>query len=288
MLPRFRIAGQPTQYVEIELQPGEMIYVEPGAMIWKDADIVARVRLDGDAGDGIARKVMTAARNLATGEDLMVTEFHNESTIRPATIALGGSAPGTIIAINLEGGHRTIICQNGAILASTEDVSADPYATHNFGPGRLARLASNEDFLLQKVSGTGLVFLFSEGGVIERSLGPTDRIHVEPGYVVAFEAVVSMSAVFGESLGTMLMGGEGMAYSELEGPGRVWIQTMKTNGADDGESSGNIVSMATGAAAGAAMSATTQYSKELGRDLLNGGDPIAGISDVLGGWFDNK
>src|SRR5437764_4394935 len=76
----YEIFGEEMQYVEITLDPGEMVTAEAGAMMY----MTSGIRMETLFGDpsakqqqGFLGKVMTAGKRLVTGESLFITTFTN-------------------------------------------------------------------------------------------------------------------------------------------------------------------------------------------------------------------
>lgn len=79
---------------------------------------------------------------------------------------------------------------------------------------------------MQRIAGTGLVFIEIDGSLVERTLAPGERIKVDTGNVAAFEATVEYQAEMVKGFKNILFGGEGLFLTTLTGPGKVWLQTM--------------------------------------------------------------
>ncbi len=80
----YKIFGKEMQFVEIELDPGESVVAEAGAMMYKDAAIqMETVFGDGSAnsgsGSGFMGKLLGAGKRLLTGESLFMTAFYTAS-----------------------------------------------------------------------------------------------------------------------------------------------------------------------------------------------------------------
>ena len=118
-----------------------------------------------------------------------------------------------------------IIVQKTSFLASAGDVDMEIYLQRKGMVG----FFSGEGFLMEKYSGTGLVFLEIGGSVQERTLGPGEKIIVNSGFVAAMDATCEMDIQQVRGLSNMLLGGEGLFNTVVTGPGRVWLQTMPIN-----------------------------------------------------------
>ena len=79
---------------------------------------------------------------------------------------------------------------------------------------------------MQKLEGDGLVFLHAGGTIVERTLATGETLHADSGCVVAFEPSVTFDVQQAGSVKTALFGGEGLFLATLQGPGRIWLQSL--------------------------------------------------------------
>lgn len=101
-----------------------------------------------------------------------------------------------------------------------------------------AGLFGGEGFILQDISGTGMVFLEIDGNKVVKDLAPGEVLKVDTGNVVAFERSVSYEIETVKGLKNIFLGGEGLFLTKLTGPGRVILQTQNFN-----EFAGRIIRM---------------------------------------------
>ena len=162
---------------------------------------------------------MSGLKRKFAGESFFITTFSNEaSDVR--TVGFSAPTPGKILCADLERG--TIFCQRNAYLCSTTEAEISVAFTKRFGAG----MFGGEGFILQKISGTGLAFLHASGSIIERELAPGEELRVDTGCLVAFESGVDYDIQMMKGVKSMLFGGEGLFFTRLRGPGKVWLQTM--------------------------------------------------------------
>lgn len=122
--------------------------------------------------------------------------------------------------LNAEDGP--FICQKSAFLVAHSGVHLDIYTI----PGVKAALFGGDGLFFQEISGNGLVFLEIDGSVKEVNLAPGQKLKVDTGNVAAFEKTVTFSVETVKGFKNVLFGGEGLFLTTVEGPGRVWLQTM--------------------------------------------------------------
>ena len=220
----FAIRGEDLQFVEIELDPGESAVAEAGAMVWKDASVdMETVFGDGSGGEGsgFMDKLLGAGKRLVTGESLFTTVFTHQGQGK-ARVAFASPTPGTILPIKLDTVDGTLICQKDSFLAAARGVEIGIAFQQKLMTG----LFGGEGFVMQKLSGDGWVFVQMGGTLIERELAPGEELHVDTGCVAAYTAEVDMDITRVGSVKTMLVGGEGVFFARLRGPGKVWIQSL--------------------------------------------------------------
>ena len=219
----FRLVGEGTQFVEIELDPGESAVAEAGAMMYKAPSIdMQTVFGDGSAQEGgFFNKLVGAGKRLLTGESLFMTVFTHQGHGK-AHVAFAAPFPGTVIPVSLPSVGGTLICQKDSFLCAAKGVSVGIF----FQQKILTGLFGGEGFIMQRLDGDGMVFVHAGGTVVERTLAPGEAIHVDTGCVVAFESMVQFDVRRVGGVKTMLFGGEGVFFAELVGPGRVWLQSL--------------------------------------------------------------
>jgi uncharacterized protein (TIGR00266 family) len=219
----FEIKGQELQFVEIELDPGESAVAEAGAMVWKDASIgMTTVFGDGrGAESGFMGKLLGAGKRLVTGESLFTTVFtHNGGG--KARVAFAAPVPGTILPLKLSELGGALICQKDSFLAAARGVSIGVHFQRRI----LTGLFGGEGFIMQKLEGDGWVFVQMGGTIVERTLAPGEELHVDTGCVAAFTHSVSFDLIGAGGVRSALFGGEGLFFARLQGPGKVWIQSL--------------------------------------------------------------
>ena len=220
----FAIKGEDLQFVEIELDPGESAVAEAGAMVWKDASVdMQTVFGDGSGGEGgdFMGKLLGAGKRLITGESLFTTVFTHQGKGK-AKVAFASPTPGTILPIKLDSVGGTLICQKDSFLAAARGVEIGIA----FQQRMMTGMFGGEGFIMQKLSGDGWVFVQMGGTLVERELAAGEELHVDTGCVAAYTAGVDMDVTRVGGVKTMLVGGEGVFFARLRGPGKVWIQSL--------------------------------------------------------------
>ena len=206
----YEIKGGSFPIVICKLQKGETMKNETGAMAFMSSDM----KMDTNTGGGLLKGLGRAL----SGDTIFLNFFTAQSDNQQ--IGFAARTPGKIMPIRLNGSN-TIIGQKNAFLAAEDGVNLDIYFRNKLGAG----IFGGEGFVLQKFTGTGIVFLEIDGEVIEHNLQPGEKLLVDPGHIAAMEESVDFDIERVKGAKNILFG-EGLFFARLQGPGKVWIQTM--------------------------------------------------------------
>lgn len=219
----YTISGDDMQFVEVELDPGEMMIADSGAMMYMTAGIEMETRFgDPSAGEqGMFGKLMSAGKRVLTGESLFMTTFINNG-VGKQQVAFAAPYPGSIVPMDLAQLGGEMLCQKQSFLCAARGVSIGVAFTKRIGAG----LFGGEGFILQKLTGDGLAFVHAGGTLHHRELAPGEVLRVDTGCIVAFEPRVSYDIKFVGGIKNTLFGGEGLFFAVLTGPGHVWLQSL--------------------------------------------------------------
>ena len=219
----FEIKGAEMQFVEVELDPGEAAVGEAGSMMFMDAGIsMDTVFGDGSASTGgLFGKLLGAGKRLITGESLFTTVFTNQGHSK-LRIAFAAPYPGKIIPMDLRQLGGMLICQKDAFLCAAKGVSLGMYLQQKMSTG----FFGGEGFIMQKLEGDGLAFVHAGGTVVKRELQPGQTLLIDTGCVVAFTPNVNFEIQYVGKIKTALIGGEGLFFAKVTGPGTVWLQSL--------------------------------------------------------------
>ncbi len=218
----YKIIGHDMQLVEVELDPGETVIAEAGAMTYMEEGIDFEAKMgDGSAADsGFFGKLMQAGKRVISGESLFMTHFTHRGTGK-SHVAFAAPYPGSIIPLNLAHIGGEILCQKDAFLCAALGTQLDIAFTKRIGAG----FFGGEGFILEHLRGDGMVFIHAGGTIIEKELhGETLRL--DTGCLVAFQSSISYDIERAGNLKSMLLGGEGLFLATLRGTGKVWIQSL--------------------------------------------------------------
>ncbi|MGA1870139.1 MAG: TIGR00266 family protein [bacterium] len=218
----YKIIGDDMQIVEIELDQGETVIAEAGAMNYMDQGISFEAKMgDGSKADeGIMGKLLGAGKRVLTGESIFMTHFTNMSPGK-RTVAFSAPYPGKIIPIDLSQGNGELICQKDAFLCAAFGTQIGITFTKRLGVG----FFGGEGFILQRLRGDGLAFVHAGGTVIEKKL-TNETLRVDTGCIVGFTSRIHYNIERAGNLKSMFFGGEGLFLATLSGTGTVYLQSL--------------------------------------------------------------
>ncbi|HOW09053.1 MAG TPA: TIGR00266 family protein [Bacteroidales bacterium] len=218
----YKIIGEDIQFVEVELDPGETVIAEAGAMVYMEQGISFEAKMgDGsEPNQSILGSLLNAGSRLLTGESLFLTHFTNRGNSK-SRVAFAAPYPGTIIPVDLSQVRGSLIVQKDGFLCAAFGTKLSITLNRKIGSG----LLGGEGFILQKLEGDGKAFVHAGGTVIERQL-VNDCLRIDTGCVVAFEPTIDFDIETTGSLKSMFFGGEGLFLATMRGTGKVWLQSM--------------------------------------------------------------
>lgn len=212
---QYKIIGTTMPAVEIYFdQAGESMYTQSGAMAWMSGGIEMNTSTNGGLLKGVGR--------MFAGESLFMANYTAQAA--GATIAFASTVAGEILPINV-GETGGLICQKGAFLCAEPGVQLNITLTKKLSAG----FFGGEGFILQDISGQGMVFLEIDGDKIIKELAPGEVIKVDTGNVVGFDKSVQYEIETVKGIKNIFLGGEGLFLTKLTGPGKVILQTQNFN-----------------------------------------------------------
>ncbi|RLB65935.1 MAG: TIGR00266 family protein [Deltaproteobacteria bacterium] len=218
----YQIIGDDIQLVEIELDPGETVIAEAGAMNYMEEGITFTAKMgDGSKPEsGFFGKLMDAGIRKISGESIFLTHFtHNGSGKK--RVAFSAPYPGKIIPINLAEIQGELLCQKDAFLCAALGTEIGIAFTKRMGTG----FFGGEGFILQRLRGDGMVFIHAGGTVITKKL-VNEQLRVDTGCIVAFTGGIDYDIQRAGDLKSMFFGGEGLFLATLQGTGTVLLQSL--------------------------------------------------------------
>ncbi len=220
----YEILGSEMQFVKIELDPGEAVVGEAGAMMYLE-DGIQMQTIFGDGsqqgGGGFMGALLGAGKRLLTGASLFMTVFQNQGQ-QKRKAAFAAPYPGKIVPLHLKELGGDLVAQKDSFLCAAKGVSIGIAFTRRFGAG----LFGGEGFILQRLQGDGWCFVHAGGTLEEITLAQGQTLRVDTGCIVAMQPSVDYDIQLAGGIKTMLFGGEGLFLATLRGPGKVWLQSL--------------------------------------------------------------
>ena len=194
----------------VELDPGESIKAETGAM-------VAQAGVDMKTGMG-GGGLFGGIRRMIGGESFFLNTFTGERS--GGWVSLAPPSPGDIGSFDLQPGQNLFI-QSSSFLACTENVDTDTQFQ-----GFRGFFSGESLFFIRAYAerGLGTVFYNSYGAIKEVPVTPGQELVVDTGHLVAFSDDVEYSIGKVGGIGSLIAGGEGLVM-RFRGNGHVWVQS---------------------------------------------------------------
>ena len=207
---RYNIEGGSLPVAILKLEAGETVISESGGRTWMRGPITTDTTSYGGVKKALGR--------LFTGESLFMSKYTANG---PAEIAFASSFPGRIIAKELAPG-QSVICQKTSFLCGMGPLELSVHFQKRLGGG----FFGGEGFIMQRVTGPGIVFLEVDGYSPEYDLAPGERLICDTGVLAAMDETCSMDIEVVRGAKNMFLGGEGIFNTVVTGPGKVYLQSM--------------------------------------------------------------
>jgi len=218
----YEIYGDDMQFVEVTLDPGEVVVAEAGGMLFMTQGIeMQTVFGDPSKQQGLFGKLFDAGKRMITGESLFLTTFGATGQNRER-VAFAAPYPGKIIPLHLDELGGEIICQKDAFLCAARGVQVGIA----FQKKIMAGLFGGEGFILQRLTGDGIAFAHAGGSIHRMQLATGETLRLDTGCLVAFQPSVEYDIRMVGGIKNTFFGGEGIFLATLQGPGTVWVQSL--------------------------------------------------------------
>lgn len=208
---KYEIQGGTLPVVICHLESGEKMITEGGGMSWMSPNMKMETTSNGGIGKMFSRAF--------SGEKMFQNIY--TATGGPGMIAFASCFPGKIQAFEITPGNDMIF-QKKAFLASETGVTLSIHFQKKLGSG----FFGGEGFIMQRVSGQGIVFAEFDGHVVEYNLQPGQQMVIDTGHLAAMDSTCNIDIQAVPGVKNMLFGGEGLFNTIITGPGRIWLQTI--------------------------------------------------------------
>ena len=192
-------------------EPGETLCTQSGAMSWMSPNM----HMTTNSGGGIKK----ALGRLFSGDSLFMNEYTAQGG--SGMIAFAASFPGSIIPYHVTPGNGIIVQKRG-FLAMEKGLELSVYLQKSLGRG----IFGGEGFIMQKITGNGLVFLEIDGYCKEFDLAAGESVVLDTGYLAAMSETCTMDIQTVQGAKNIFLGGEGLFHTRVTGPGKVYVQSM--------------------------------------------------------------
>lgn len=206
----YEILGEALPVVVVSLDSGESMINQSGKMCWMSPNMKMET---------FAGKSKRMVGRVLTGESLFLNRYTAEE--HEGSIAFSSAFPGKIIAVKVTP-NRPVILQKSSFLASTSGVDLSIFFQKRLSSG----LFGGEGFVMQKVSGDGIVFAEIDGHAVSYTLDQDQSIVVSTGHLALMDATCTMEVKTVPGVKNILFGGEGVFHTHITGPGKVSLQSM--------------------------------------------------------------
>lgn len=208
---KHKISGTVMQTVTFELSKTEKVFSESGNMAWMSENIKMETSTKGGFVEGIKRKF--------SGESFFMNTFTCKNGTGIVTFA--SEFPGKVIKLDIKPG-KEMICQKDAFMCAEDSVKLKMHFRKKLGAG----FFGGEGFILQEISGNGFAFVELAGEITQFNLKKDQKFFVDTGHIAMYEPTVDFDIQLVSGIKNILFGGEGMFLATLNGPGKVWLQSM--------------------------------------------------------------
>ena len=208
---RYEIEGGHLPVVICYPQVGQTLCTERGAMSWMSPNM----KMDTNAGGGLSKMF----GRMFSGESIFMNEYTAQGG--EGMIAFASSFPGSIIPSQVTPGNGIVVQKRG-FLAMEKGLDLSVFFNQKLGKG----FFGGEGFIMQKISGNGMVFLEIDGHCKEYELAAGESIIVDTGYLAAMSESCTMDIKKVEGAKNIFLGGEGLFNTRITGPGKVYLQSM--------------------------------------------------------------
>ena len=208
---RYEIEGGQLPVLICYPEIGQTLCTERGSMSWMSPNMV----METNAGGGFKK----AIGRLFAGESIFLNEYTPQGG--PGMIVFASSFPGSIIPFEVTP-QKGIIVQKRGFLAMEKGLNLSVFFQHNVASG----FFGGEGFIMQKISGNGMVFLEIDGHCKEYTLAAGESMIVDTGYLAAMEDTCTMDIQQIRGAKNVFFGGEGLFNTRVYGPGKIYLQSM--------------------------------------------------------------
>ena len=207
---KYEIEGGSLPMVVCYPEVGQTLCTESGSLAWMSPNMQMQTNAGG---------IRKALGRLFSGESIFLNEYTPVGG--PGMITFASSFPERIIPLALTEGNGIIVQKRG-FLAMEKSLELSVYLQKRLGKG----FFGGEGFIMQKVTGNGMLFLEIDGYCKEYDLAAGEQIVVSTGHLAAMSESCTMDIRMVQGAKNIFFGGEGLFHTVITGPGKVYLQSM--------------------------------------------------------------
>jgi len=206
---KYEIKYEPFPVLEMDLDNGEEVRCQSGAMSWMSPNMEMQTTSGGGIGKIFGR--------IFSGESMFLNRYiaHGQGKI-----AFSSDFVGTILPIEISPGHDFVVQQSG-FLAFFGNVEQSVFFQKKLG----AAFFGGEGLIMQRFSGNGIVFVEIDGYCQKYDLAAGQKLVLSTGYLAAMDATCSMDVQTVKGAMNVIFGSESIFLTTITGPGTLYIQT---------------------------------------------------------------
>lgn len=223
--PEYWIRGERSQFVEIELDPGKMVFADRGSLMRMDDGIEIKPieKVEKRKGNNWREKLREMNRQIVMRNRLLA--YTNTGQVKRRA-AFAAPYPGRILPIDLAQFDGELFCHRESFLCATNDVTIGFEYIAKQGE----RIFDYRSIILKKLMGDGLAFIHSGGSIEEKELQAGEKIWIDTGYLLAMTKNIALDFVKVSGIKHGIYhGGEKVSFATLTGPGKVWLSVLPFN-----------------------------------------------------------
>ena len=190
---------------------GQTLCTQTGAMSWMSPNM----KMETNSGGGI-KKVFG---RLFSGESLFMNEY--TAMGGEGMIAFASTFPGSILPYQVTPGNGIIVQKRG-FLAMEKGLDVSVYFQKRLRGG----FFGGEGFIMQKITGPGIVFIEVDGYAPCYELGVGERLVCDTGALAMMDETCALDVQMVKGAKNIFFGGEGLFDTVITGPGKVYMQSM--------------------------------------------------------------
>ena len=203
---RFRLEGELTPILTLDLDPLSFVLFEHHTLLWKDSKTAISATSPNSARSFWGRPSWLM---MASG---------------PGSLSLSRDCVGKIFGVNLHDGN-TLLAPAPHFLAASGAVHIESFSGESDGPWVTGDATPSIDRFSVAGDAKGLVWLHCHGDAWELTLAKGESLDLDPRAWIARDPSIQWEPIGLGSLSTDLAAGANWGIYRAQGPGTIWMQS---------------------------------------------------------------